>query len=87
MFTEQILAMATTTKSWRNRRDSRIEVSLLWNRITGRLTVSVADLASGEAFELPVPPDRALDGFHHPYAYAGSMGVEYSGGPAYTLYA
>ena len=41
------------------------------------MTVFVADLAWGEAFELPVAPDRALDGFHHPYAYAASAGVEY----------
>ena len=52
------------------RRGAGIEVALLWHRMTGELTVSVTDAASGASFELPIAPDEALTAFHHPYAYA-----------------
>jgi hypothetical protein len=61
------------------RRNGDVEVALFWDRETGELTVVVIDLASGNAFGLPVAPDQALDGFHHPYAYAASTGVEDGG--------
>jgi hypothetical protein len=32
--------------------------------------VSVADERTGEAFELRVAQERALDAFYHPFAYA-----------------
>jgi hypothetical protein len=69
--------MASTTTELAYRQESGIEVGLFWDSLTGRVTVSVRDVASGDAFEFPVSPDRALDGFHHPYAYAASMGVAY----------
>jgi hypothetical protein len=48
-----------------------IEVSLLWDRDTDELVVSVRDTASGDAFEIAVENNAdALDVFHHPYAYA-----------------
>ncbi len=52
-----------------------IEVTLLWHRTSGELTVSVTDAASGASFELPVAADEALAAFHHPYAYAAALGV------------
>jgi len=70
--------METTTTDLAYRRDGGIEVALFWDRSTGDLSVLVADLASGEAFELPVAPDRALEAFRHPYAYAASIGISYS---------
>ena len=69
--------MMSTATELAYRRNGDIAVGLYWDRPTGELTVFVADLASSETFELPVAPDRALDGFHHPYAYAASAGVEY----------
>ncbi len=48
-----------------------IEVRLLWSQNDGRVTVAVTDTKTGEAFELPVREgERALEVFHHPYAYA-----------------
>jgi hypothetical protein len=53
------------------RQNEWIEVSLLWDRDTDGLIVSVRDAASGESFELTVENNaNALDVFHHPYAYA-----------------
>ena len=59
------------------RRGAGIEVTLLWHRASGELTVTVSDAASGAAFELPVAADEALTAFHHPYAYAAVQGVAY----------
>jgi hypothetical protein len=52
------------------RQGAGIEVTLLWHRTNGELTVSVTDVASSASFELPVSPDEALAAFHHPCAYA-----------------
>jgi hypothetical protein len=59
------------------RRSADIEVTLLWHRTNGELTVSVTDTASGDSFELPVSPNDALAAFHHPYAYAAAHGLAY----------
>jgi hypothetical protein len=55
--------------------DSRISdgiyVRLLWHPDNGRVSITVDDAKTGEAFELPVGEgERALEVFHHPYAYA-----------------
>jgi hypothetical protein len=50
-----------------------IDVRLLWRPSDNRALVAVADFKTGEAFTLEVGSDqRALDVFHHPFAYAGS---------------
>ena len=54
-----------------------LQVTLLWHRTNGELTVSVTDAASGASFDLPVSPHEALTAFHHPYAYAAVKGVAY----------
>jgi hypothetical protein len=47
-----------------------LEVSLLWNRHDGSLSVYVVDSHSNTSFELAAPSDRARDVFLHPFAYA-----------------
>jgi hypothetical protein len=50
-----------------------IEVRLLWRPHDNRAMVAVADSKTGEAFTVDVAPhERALDVFHHPYAYAAA---------------
>jgi hypothetical protein len=55
--------------------DSRISdgiyVRLLWHPDNGHVSITVDDARTGEAFELAVHDgERALDVYHHPYAYA-----------------
>jgi hypothetical protein len=57
-----------------------LEVTLLWEAETNRVTVGVFDTKSGDDFEIEVDPSKALDAFHHPYAYAASRGVHYVAG-------
>jgi hypothetical protein len=47
-----------------------IEVQLLWNPEDDRVFVAVEDARTGDAFTLELADrGRALDAFHHPYAY------------------
>jgi hypothetical protein len=56
-----------------------IEVSLLWNRVVNSLSVFVVDARTNECFELEVSPEKALEAFHHPYAYAAFLGITVEG--------
>jgi hypothetical protein len=47
-----------------------VHVVLLWHPHENTLTVSVEDVRAGERFQLAIAPDRALDAFYHPFAYA-----------------
>ena len=47
-----------------------IRVLLLWHPREKRLTLSVEDARVGDRFHLAIAPDRALDAFYHPFAYA-----------------
>jgi hypothetical protein len=68
-----MLTRKTRTRRLRElaqRHNDGLEVTLLWDERTDRLTVTVHDARSGEFFELGAPPDRALDVFYHPFVYA-----------------
>ena len=66
-----------TTTELACRASDGVEVSLLWNRADGNLTVIVSDTATGSSFALTARPEDALDVFRHPYAYAAFRGVGY----------
>jgi hypothetical protein len=53
-----------------HRTSNGLDVSLLWSRRTGRLVVAVTDLRTEASFTLDAPRHRALDVYHHPFAYA-----------------
>jgi hypothetical protein len=54
-----------------HRRSDGIDVRLLWNSRTNRVSVAVEDHHTGETFVLDVPSAEARDAFLHPYAYIG----------------
>jgi hypothetical protein len=54
-----------------HRASDGIEVTLAWRKSDNRVTVSVSDSKTGEAFEVAVEQtDQALHAFEHPFAYA-----------------
>jgi hypothetical protein len=53
------------------RASSGTRVRLLWRQGTRRLWVEVREPGTDQTLAILVPPERALDAFHHPYAYAG----------------
>jgi hypothetical protein len=60
-----------------HRTNDGIDVWLLWNHPADEVVVAVFDAKSGEAFEIPVRDrERALDVFHHPFAYAAHYRIE-----------
>ena len=50
------------------------EVLLLWDPKSGRVELSVRDVASGAGFYVEVEPASALEAFYHPYAYVARRG-------------
>jgi hypothetical protein len=63
----------STPRELDSRSNDGIHVRLLWHPQTSRVSVTVTDSKTGEAFELDVREGhRPLDVFHHPYAYAAA---------------
>jgi hypothetical protein len=52
------------------RESDGLHVLLLWYPRENALTVQVEDDRLGDGFQLAVAPERALDAFYHPFAYA-----------------
>jgi hypothetical protein len=55
-----------------------IDVQLLWYPATNTVTVSVHDASRDHSFELAVEPARALEAFHHPFAFASFSRVPFA---------
>jgi hypothetical protein len=58
------------TRELAERDSDGIHVLLLWHPRENTLSVSVEDARVGDHFDIAVAPDRALDAFYHPFAYA-----------------
>ncbi len=58
------------TRELAARESNGLHVVLLWHPREDALTVSVEDDRLGDRFHVAVAPDRALDAFYHPFAYA-----------------
>jgi hypothetical protein len=50
-----------------------VEITLYWDAGGDEVMVELIDRGGGASFQIFVEPDRALDAFHHPYAYASSL--------------
>ena len=64
------MSPATQSREHAAREGGGVQVTLLWHPGDGARTVTVEDTRAGRGFRLAVAPDRALDAFYHPYAYA-----------------
>ena len=59
------------------RSNDGMDVALYWHTDSDILSVVVADSRTDESFELVLDhDDRAMDVFHHPFAYAARRGLE-----------
>ena len=73
----------TALRELTSRSANGVHVRLLWAEPEGRCSVAVTDVKSAEAFQIEVRAgERALDVFHHPYAYAAWHGVRLANHPA-----
>jgi len=57
------------------RESNDIRVSLMWNRATNGVVVSVYDASVDSAFEIEVGDASPLEDFHHPFAFAAFRGI------------
>ena len=62
--------MRRATRELAARESGGVHVLLLWHRAENAVSGSVEDARFDDRFEIAVAPDRALDAFYHPYAYA-----------------
>jgi hypothetical protein len=53
-----------------HRRNDGIDVRLLWDARTNRVSLALTNEHSGESLNFEVEPSDALAAFHHPYVYA-----------------
>jgi hypothetical protein len=68
---QQATSIESASRELDSRTSDGIRVKLLWRPHDNHVSVAVNDTKSGETFEVDVLPGlRALDVFHHPYAYA-----------------
>jgi hypothetical protein len=58
------------TRELAARETDGIHVLLLWHPDENAVSVSVEDARVGDRFQVAVAPERALDAFYHPFAYA-----------------
>ena len=61
---------ASHTRELADRESDGVHVLLLWHPAENALTVSVEDSRLDDSFQFAVAPERALDAFYHPFAYA-----------------
>jgi hypothetical protein len=64
------MSPATQTRELAARDNDGVHVLLLWHPTENAVTVAVEDARAGDRFQIAVAPDRALDAFYHPFAYA-----------------
>ena len=49
-----------------------LEITLYWNPADDSISVEVYEASIDETITILVAPDRALEAFHHPFAYLAS---------------
>ena len=72
---------AHSTSTWTelaSRSSDGLDVRLVWANRDGRdeVVVRVTDFRDGDYLEIPAEPARALDVYHHPFAYRDASTVD-----------
>jgi hypothetical protein len=62
---------ASPVRQLADRLTDGLYVQLLWHPADDSVSVAVDDRRTGEFFQSPVPRDKALFAFDHPFAFAG----------------
>ena len=57
-----------------SRRNGGLEITLYWHAHDNSTSIDVYQEATDETISFPVPRDRALDAFHHPFAHLAAKG-------------
>jgi len=71
--------MSTTTVTGGSRHElatrvnGGLEITLVWDRRDNSTSIELHHAATNQTISFRVPPDRALDAFHHPFAHLGNQ--------------
>ena len=71
--------MSTTTITRASRRElatrvnGGLEITLFWDRRDNSTSIDIRHASTDETISFRVPPERALDAFHHPFAHMGNQ--------------
>jgi len=66
-----------------NRAGGGLEITLYWHPHDNGTSIEVYHQATGETIAFPVPADRALDAFHHPFVHLAQRDTAAWGPEAY----
>jgi hypothetical protein len=81
-----IAAFTTLTRRELDQRvGGGLEITLYWHPDDNSTSVEVYHLATEETISFPVPPDQALDAFHHPFAHLGEQDASLTAFDAHEL--
>jgi len=58
-----------TRRELAHRTGGGLETTLYWHPHDNSISIEVHDTATEETISFPVPADRALDAFYHPFAH------------------
>jgi hypothetical protein len=72
---EALTSVRPRSRELAERASNGTQVRLLWRQGTRQLRVEVREPDRDPTLANPVQPERALDAFHHPYAYASLHGI------------
>jgi len=67
-------AVGAASRELAQRRSGDVDVILLWHPQLDRVELCLLDLTTGVSVHVGVPREKALDAFHHPYAYVTRHG-------------
>jgi hypothetical protein len=71
--------MSTTTITGTSRRElatrvnGGVEITLVWDRRDNSTSIDIRHATTDETISFRVPPGRALDAFHHPFAHLANQ--------------
>jgi hypothetical protein len=75
----------TSIRELAHRRNDGLDIRLLWDSATDKVMVALHDARTGDGFEVEVASnERALDVFHHPFAYAAFREAAKKRAPQYA---
>ena len=81
--------MSITTPTTAARRElarrvnSGLEITLYWHPDDNHTSIDIHETATEETISFPVPADRALDAFHHPFVHVAEQDAAAWGADTY----
>jgi hypothetical protein len=63
----------TSRRELATRVNGGVEITLVWDRRDNSTSIDIRHASTDETISFRVPPGRALDAFHHPFAHLANQ--------------